>query len=243
MSALDRVSTAVKSGIKSRLTFIGSMVSVQTDRNEFALTFDDGPGPGGTDLLLPVLDKHGARATFFVLLTAARRHPALLQEIVAAGHEVALHGVDHRALTSVPHSDVVVRQQEGKAELEQLVGAPVRFMRPPYGSQSLRTWRATRAAGLTPALWGPTTWDWRDIPQTERIEHCLASLEPGAILLAHDRFADGTDGVDDGPGPVVDRVALIDSVLAGARERSLVARSLGDLLAVGRPVLSAVFSR
>ena len=61
-----------------------------------ALTFDDGPHPAGTPAVLGVLERAGARATFFLVGEQVRRDPALAREIVAAGHAVALHGDRHR---------------------------------------------------------------------------------------------------------------------------------------------------
>src|SRR3954469_443584 len=62
-----------------------------------ALTFDDGPPPEGTPALMEVLAAAGATATFFLVGEQVERRPALAAEIVAAGHEVALHGHRHRA--------------------------------------------------------------------------------------------------------------------------------------------------
>src|SRR5690606_32118384 len=71
---------------------------VDTSRRVFALTYDDGPDPDSTPRVLDALRRHGAVATFFVLTEAARRHPDVLRRIVDEGHEIALHGSDHRSL-------------------------------------------------------------------------------------------------------------------------------------------------
>lgn len=52
----------------------------------------------GTDALLELLRRHGARGTFFVLGDVAMRHPALVRRIADAGHEIACHGMTHRPL-------------------------------------------------------------------------------------------------------------------------------------------------
>jgi peptidoglycan/xylan/chitin deacetylase (PgdA/CDA1 family) len=219
----------------------GSAVEVRTDAPHVVLTFDDGPEPGGTDRVLSALAEAGATATFFVLLTRVRRYPALLQEVVAAGHEVALHGLDHRALPTLHPGEVGRRVREGRAELEDVLGAPVRWFRPPYGRQTVRNWRAVTAAGLVPVLWGPTTWDWKDVPHRERVAKAMTGVTPGSIVLAHDGFAGPQDGACDGPPPDVDRGELVSSVLEGYAERGLTARSLGDALAAGSLVRETWF--
>jgi len=220
----------------------GSVVAVRTTAPSVALTFDDGPEPGGTDRVLAALADAGATATFFVLLTRVRRHRGLLDEVLAGGHEVALHGADHRAVPEVPPAELAGALQAAREQLEDVAGREVRWYRPPYGRQSLRTWREVTAAGLTPVLWGPTTWDWKDVPQAERLAKAQQGVAPGAIVLAHDGFAGADDLAFDGPGPVLDRGELIGRVLAGYAERGLTARSFGEVLAAGSAVREARFT-
>ena len=68
------------------------------DPGHVALTFDDGPHPLSTPRFLEVLDRLGVRATFFLLGRWAARAPGLVKEITGAGHEIGLHGYDHRCL-------------------------------------------------------------------------------------------------------------------------------------------------
>lgn len=246
MSAPARVRTAVgaarRAVRRSAGVVLGSTVEVRTDAPHVVLTFDDGPEPGGTDEVLSALAAAGATATFFVLLTRVRRYPGLLGEVVAAGHEVALHGVDHRALPTLHPGEVARRVRDGKAELEDAISGPVRWFRPPYGRQTVRNWRTVLGAGLLPVLWGPTTWDWRDVPPEERVARAMTGVAPGAIVLAHDGFAGPEDGACDGPPPQVDRGALIMSVLQGYTERGLAARSMGDALTDGSLVRETWFT-
>lgn len=221
----------------------GSVVRVRTPEARVVLTFDDGPEPGGTDRVLAALADAGATATFFVLVGRVRRYPQLFDEIVAAGHEVGLHGIDHRALPEVPPGEVAAAMRAGRAELEDAAGQAVRWHRPPYGRQTPRTWRAVTGAGLMPVLWGPTTWDWRDVPHEARLAKARQGVHPGAIVLAHDGFADSADGASDGPAPVLDRGRLIAEVLAGYAADGLAACSLGEALGTGTAVREARFLR
>ncbi|HWW52969.1 MAG TPA: polysaccharide deacetylase family protein, partial [Acidimicrobiales bacterium] len=65
------------------------------DLGHLALTFDDGPDPASTPQFLDELDALGWRATFFLLGSMTAASPGLAGDIVAAGHEVAVHGYDH----------------------------------------------------------------------------------------------------------------------------------------------------
>ena len=68
------------------------------DRGHVALTFDDGPDPSSTPAVLEALDELGWRATFFMLGEMVRKAPGLAGEVAAAGHEVGVHGDQHRTL-------------------------------------------------------------------------------------------------------------------------------------------------
>lgn len=240
-SLLHRAPRAAKHFLEGKATMIGSTTSVRDAGRRVVLTYDDGPEPGGTDAVLPVLARHGVHATFFVLLTRVRRYQSLLAEVVDAGHEVALHGVDHQALTTFSSHDVRRRTADGRAELEDAIGRPVQWVRPPYGRQTPRTWRAVQAAGVTPVMWSATTMDSRELPLADRLAQVVVA--DGSILLAHDGFAGPDDGVDDGPRPVVDRGELTDRVLDRLGAAGLSGASLSEALAGGQAIRRAWFQK
>jgi peptidoglycan/xylan/chitin deacetylase (PgdA/CDA1 family) len=240
-AAVAAVAAARRTVRRGTGVLLGSTVAVRTDAPHVVLTFDDGPEPGGTDRVLTALADAGASATFFMLLTRVRRYRTLCEEVVAAGHEVALHGVDHRALPTLPAAEVSRLVSGGKAELEDVVGQQVRWYRPPYGRQTVRNWRAVTGAGLESVLWGPTTWDWKDVPHADRVAKAQRGVAKGAIVLAHDGFAGEADGACDGPAPKLDRGRLIAAVLDGYARRGLKARSLDQALASGALVRETWF--
>jgi peptidoglycan/xylan/chitin deacetylase (PgdA/CDA1 family) len=203
-----------------------SVVEVPGATASAVLTYDDGPTPGVTDRLLPVLAEAGATATFFVLLTRVRANLALLREVMAAGHEIGLHGPDHLRLTTLPPGAHAARFRDARAELEDLAGVPVRWSRPPYGAQDVASWRAAREVGLQPVLWSITCRDWQTHPPDEYLVELRATDPAGSIILLHDGYADAGDGVDDGPEPILDRIALTGGVLQRLGEAELVATSV-----------------
>ena len=211
-----------------------SVVSVRTSAPVVVFTLDDGPDPEWTPRVLEVLAERGATATFFVLLTRTRRHPELLRRIVEEGHEIALHGEDHRRLTTLDAGEADRMLTQGRAELEALTGARIRWYRPPYGALSIRTWRSVRTAGMVPVLWTTSVLDGRDAAHEERLRRATSGIRPGAIVLAHDSRAGLDDGVDDGAIASFDRAALIADVLDAYAHRGLSTVSLGRALRSGR---------
>jgi peptidoglycan/xylan/chitin deacetylase (PgdA/CDA1 family) len=152
-----------------------------------ALTFDDGPDPGSTPEFLDALDELGWRATFFMLGESARRAPGLVEEVAAAGHEVAVHGDAHR--TQLRRSPRATRDDIARARdsIAAAAGREPVWFRPPFGTLSLAGWRAARSLGLRTVLW--TAWgrDWRAEASPGSVtEDVLAGLVDGGTVLLHD---------------------------------------------------------
>ncbi|NYE73005.1 peptidoglycan/xylan/chitin deacetylase (PgdA/CDA1 family) [Microlunatus parietis] len=229
--------------VERAAALVGSVIAVRTRAPEIVLTFDDGPDPVGTEQVMTALADRNATATFFVLGTRSRRHPSLLAEIVAAGHEIGLHGPDHQPLPRFDASATERRTADAAKELADLTGRELRWFRPPYGRQTLPNWRGIRAAGLMPVFWGPTTWDWRDLPQQERVAKAQQGARPGAILLGHDGFAGTLDGALEEVTHTLDRHDLIGQILDRYTAKGWRTVSLGHALEKGRPIIAARFSR
>lgn len=199
------------------------------------LTYDDGPDPHGTEAVLKALAEKQATATFFVLLSRVRRYRTLMKEVLAGGHEIALHGLDHKPLTSFGREVATTRTASAKEELEDAIGRAVRWFRPPYGRQTISTWYAVRAAGLIPVLWTTEYLDWVSEPDPLQGAGFQAKLVKGAIVLAHDGFASKRDGVNAEPAPDVDRYELSRKLIDLGGEKALTCSSIELALRTARP--------
>jgi peptidoglycan/xylan/chitin deacetylase (PgdA/CDA1 family) len=152
-----------------------------------ALTFDDGPDPESTPAILDQLDRLGWQATFFLLGPMVRRAPALAAELSARGHEIGVHGDEHRShLHRTPgaiHDDVA----RARDSIAAATGEAPRWFRPPYGALSAGSLTAAHQLGLQTVLW--TTWgrDWRAEATAATVVADVAGwLRPGATVLLHD---------------------------------------------------------
>ena len=160
-----------------------------------ALTFDDGPDPEGTPAVLARLDALGWTATFFLLGSQVRRFPEQAEALVAAGHEIAVHGDIHHSHLFRGPGDVAADLRRAVATIRDVTGVRPRFFRPPYGVVTTGTLRAARRAGVQPVLW--TSWgkDWQAASTPERVVRKLSrTLDPGATLLLHDSDCTSTPG-------------------------------------------------
>jgi peptidoglycan/xylan/chitin deacetylase (PgdA/CDA1 family) len=155
--------------------------------DHIALTFDDGPDPVSTPAFLRVLAEYDIRATFFLLGSMLNRDHGLGREIVAAGHEVAVHSWFHRCLlwrTPRATYDDIARARNLVGSLGG--GAP-RWYRPPYGVLTTGALLACRRLELQPKLW--TAWgrDWQAAATPASIVTTVTStLTGGGTVLLHD---------------------------------------------------------
>ena len=155
-----------------------------------ALTFDDGPDTASTPYFLEMLDGLGWKATFFMLGTRAREAPGLTAEVAAAGHEIAVHGDEHRNMLRRMPGAAVDDIRRCRDTLADLTGVQPRWFRPPFGILSYAAVRGAKRVGLTTVLW--TTWgrDWRKDATPDSItDDVLRRYVNGGTVLLHD-----TDG-------------------------------------------------
>ena len=128
---------------------------------QIALTFDDGPNDPDTHRLLEVLAKHRVRATFFMIGRFVKQRPEIARAVAAAGHLIGNHTMTHPLL--MIRRPKVVRQElrDCNDALEDALGVPVRWFRPPHGGRRPDVLRAARELGLTPVLWNAMGYDWK----------------------------------------------------------------------------------
>jgi peptidoglycan/xylan/chitin deacetylase (PgdA/CDA1 family) len=152
-----------------------------------ALTYDDGPDPASTPAFLRLLAAYGVQATFFLLGKFVAVHPTLVQEMSALGHELAVHGWDHRCLAWKRPGTVTTELCRTRELIHGLTGQQVRWYRPPYGVLTAEGMIAARRAGLQSVLWSSWGRDWRARATPTSIVRTVShSLRPGGTVLLHD---------------------------------------------------------
>jgi len=152
-----------------------------------ALTFDDGPDAAVTPLFLDALAARDTKATFFLLGSRVALNPRLAAEIVAGGHEIGVHGWEHRYL---PLRGPLATYHDLARSMDivtEATGVVPRFFRPPYGVLSTASVLAARRLGLTTVLWSCWGKEWTPHSTPNSVFDTLSrDLRGGATVLLHD---------------------------------------------------------
>ena len=164
---------------------------VRTPDRAVALTFDDGPNPDATPIILDALAARGVKATFFILGRHAERWPELVARIAREGHSIGNHGYFHRKLHFKSPAYVRDDLRLGTERIETATGLRPVLFRAPHGFRSPWVTPIAKSLGQRTVGWSLGVWD-SDRPGVEAIaERTIRGARPGSILLLHD--GDGYD--------------------------------------------------
>ncbi|PXW96635.1 peptidoglycan/xylan/chitin deacetylase (PgdA/CDA1 family) [Sphaerotilus hippei] len=181
-------------GLWPRSTWLGANVTrlpaASAARREIALTLDDGPDPEVTPAVLDLLDRAGARATFFCIGRQAMAHPQLLREIVVRGHSVQNHSLRHDHRFSLSGPGAFRREVEaGQQALQGLTGVRPTCFRAPAGLRNPFLAPVLHRLGLHLVSWTRRGYDTREADPARVLQRLSRGLAAGDILLLHDGHA------------------------------------------------------
>lgn len=182
------------------------MTSGPPTSRSVALTFDDGPDPRHTPVVLDRLRALGVRATFFVVGARAEAHPELVARIADEGHEVGHHSYSHSLPRETSAPTLIAEARRTSALLVRLIGSRPRLYRPPNGKLTPGKLVGLWALGQTVVLWNRDPKDFARAA-VDPIRRWFADepLAGGDIILLHDVHAHIAPALD----VVVDRVARL----------------------------------
>jgi peptidoglycan-N-acetylglucosamine deacetylase len=156
---------------------------------EVVLTFDDGPRPESTPLVLKALAEQCVQASFFMNGEPMRQHPALARQVLDAGHSVGMHGYRHDNFSQLPPAAQL-------ADLDAMLGiyrdtlasepAAYRF---PFLAESPALVTALRERGITVMSVDAGAEDWLPDQTPQMLAAKLLgqlAKSGGGIVLLHD---------------------------------------------------------
>lgn len=166
--------------------FLPVISAGKTGSKAVALTFDDGPSPSSTPVLLQLLKKYNYKATFFVIGNKAEKYPHLITDIVADGHTIGNHSWRHDSLLMLRNKknlrQDIVKTQKILAES----GVRPLVFRPPAGITNPRLKSVLSEEGLMAVTFSCRAFDHGNRKISNLAERILRRLKPNDIILLHD---------------------------------------------------------
>ena len=176
--------------------------SHMNDGNKIALTFDDGPHPQYTPLILDILREYNVHATFFLIGENAERNPELVRRILREGHEIGNHTYLHKNLKE--HTSGGIYEEIAMAEeaILRIADQRTKLLRPPGGLYDKQVCETAHRLDYDIILWTVDTFDWKHPTPEEIIQTVESNVQCGDIILCHD-FIGGA------PSPTPDAIRKI----------------------------------
>lgn len=195
---------------------------VPTIKKQVAITFDDGPDPVYTPLILDVLKENHAHATFFLIGKRVKMYPDIVLKELEEGHELGNHTFSHPSFYQISQGKVL----DELTRTEQLLNPHhleeyIKLFRPPGGAVTDSTLNLLKKQGYKIILW---SWhqdprDWTN-PGAERIaRHVIKNVKNGDIILLHDAG-----------GSRMQTVSALKMILPALKEKGYDIVTVNDLL-------------
>ena len=152
------------------------------------LTLDDGPDPANTPAILDLLDRHEAKATFFVIGEKAQKHPELIREIHRRGHQIGNHSWSHPRAIFWCLGPIATQSEIVKCQrvIEDIIGQAPKVFRAPVGHSNFFVHPVLRQEGLKLVGWSSRGFDGVASQPEEVLRRIRATAGEGGIILAHE---------------------------------------------------------
>ncbi|HEY3829915.1 MAG TPA: polysaccharide deacetylase family protein [Solirubrobacteraceae bacterium] len=186
-----------------------------------SLTFDDGPDPTWTPLVLEQLQRCHIAATFFMVGERVLAEPVLARKVLAAGHDIQLHCHRHVRHTELTEAELQDDSESALAALER-VGVHPRLWRAPWGVCTDASHRVAERLGLQLVRWSIDTHDWRGDEPQAMLDHARLQLADGGAVLMHDALGPGARRAG-----CQNTLALLPQLAAAARAHGLLLTPIG----------------
>ncbi|MED4204934.1 polysaccharide deacetylase family protein [Neobacillus mesonae] len=154
------------------------------DPSKIAFTFDDGPDPIYTPIILDLLKKNDVKATFFVVGSKAENQHDLIQRIHQEGHLIGIHNYVHHSNWFMSPWKIRKGLEATAKIIETITGERPVYYRPPWGMLNLFDF--VKRDKYKIILWSIMAEDWRTSGGSEKIKHRLSNIKGGDVILLHD---------------------------------------------------------
>lgn len=156
-----------------------------TKNNSVLLTFDDGPNPATTAIILSTLDELKIKALFFCVGNNINRYSSLASEMLSRGHSIGNHTYNHSIIIKMNYEDVVSEIVQMNEVVLNNLGYKIKYFRPPHGKFRLNTSRLMKQLELKNVMWSLLTYDFEN--NLSRVKSSVRKvLKSDSIIVLHD---------------------------------------------------------
>jgi peptidoglycan/xylan/chitin deacetylase (PgdA/CDA1 family) len=157
----------------------------ESETDKVLFTFDDGPIPEITPLILKILSEHNIKAAFFCVGENISRYPELYKSIVTEGHIVGNHTFNHRPVSGLSRTEVIEQLEKFNNLIKQEYSHDVLYFRTPHGKFKLSTPSILREMNMKCVMWSLLTYDYKN--DLSVVKYSVRKyLKRNSIIVLHD---------------------------------------------------------
>lgn len=159
--------------------------NVDIEEKKLALSFDVAWGSDNIDEILQILDKHGMKATFFLVGSWVDDNKELVEKIHKSGHEIGNHSNTHANTKELSEEAIVKEIETTSDKILEITGEKTTLYRPPFGEIDTKTLDICKSLGYQVIKWDVDSLDWKELGPNHVIEKVVKNSQPGSIVLFH----------------------------------------------------------
>ncbi len=149
------------------------------------LTFDDGPNPNTTALILNELEKLSIKSIFFCVGENLERYPEIAKDILKSGHEIGNHTFSHQRITKLNQSELSKSIEKVQSIAQKKLEYQIKYFRPPHGRFNLKSNKTLSQFNLINVMWSLLTYDYKN--ELNIVKFALnKNLNKNSIIVLHD---------------------------------------------------------
>lgn len=162
----------------------------KTNDKVIAITFDDGPSEN-TSVIIKLLEKYGAKGTFFCIGNKVAPHAANLKKMTENGYVIGNHSLQHRSFFPIQWTKTIYNEiKETSQRIQDITNQEVKYFRPPFGVTNPRIARAVKKSELKIIGWSIRSYDTTSMAKETVLNRITKRIKPGEIVLLHDTSSD-----------------------------------------------------
>ena len=190
--------------------YSGVIFTVDTDEKVVILTFDDGPNPADTPVLLDLLDTLSVEAAFFLTGKHVSQYPEIVEDIHRRGHVIGNHGWEHRQLLQLSNEVPFDEVSKTTEAIENVLGFKPELFRSPYMLQGIGLTKVLKDLSLISVGAAVNGNDWEETDPDRIAEDVVGAVRSGSIIVLHDGDGEAEVGAkQNSRAPTVAATAII----------------------------------